>query len=113
MLRPYPIKEELAIVSAACAVLALIDPDLTPGDLTALLRSRRAPQGEAQPDRLLTVKVVADRLSLSQRSVCRLSIAGILPHVKIGRSVRFRESDVVKFLQGRTRRGAGAGVNMQ
>jgi excisionase family DNA binding protein len=43
-------------------------------------------------DQLLMTQVVADRLSLSERSVRRLISAGELPVVRIGRSVRMSET---------------------
>ena len=43
---------------------------------------------------LLTVKQVARRLNLSQRTVRRLIATGVLPVVRIGRLVRIRPMDL-------------------
>jgi len=45
-------------------------------------------------DRLLRVRDVADRISVSERQVWKLIRAGILEVVKIGRSTRVRASDL-------------------
>lgn len=50
-------------------------------------------------DQLLTVKQVADRAAISVASVWRLSKSGGLPKpVRIGRSVRWRASDLQQHL---------------
>ena len=51
-------------------------------------------------DQLLTVKQVAQRATISVATVCRLTKSGDLPQpVRIGRSVRWRESDLQKHIQ--------------
>ena len=51
-------------------------------------------------DQLLTVKQVAERAAISVASVWRLTKTGDLPQpVRIGRSVRWRESDLRKHIQ--------------
>lgn len=51
-------------------------------------------------DQLLTVKQVAQRAAISVASVWRLSKSGDLPQpVRIGRSVRWRSSDLQNHLQ--------------
>ncbi|MEX3316659.1 MULTISPECIES: AlpA family transcriptional regulator [unclassified Sulfitobacter] len=51
-------------------------------------------------DQLLTVKQVAQRTAISVPSVWRLSKSGDLPQpVRIGRSVRWRASDLQKHIQ--------------
>jgi prophage regulatory protein len=49
-------------------------------------------------ERLLTVKDVQDRLSVSRSMTWKLIYSGEIPHVKIGRCVRVRESEVAAFL---------------
>lgn len=57
-------------------------------------------------DRLLDVKTVAQRLGIGRRTVWTLAGAGQLPApLKLGRSVRWRESDVAAFI--------AAGCDMQ
>ena len=50
-------------------------------------------------DRLLTVDQVAERLSVSIRMVHRLAASGCLARVKLGRSTRFRLTDVETLIQ--------------
>jgi excisionase family DNA binding protein len=52
---------------------------------------------DARGPRLLTLAEVAAYLQLSQKTVRRLRI----PCVRLGRSVRFRPSDVERFLAAR------------
>jgi excisionase family DNA binding protein len=44
-------------------------------------------------------KEVADLLKISQSTLSRLLSAGDLPHYKIGRSVRFSDSQIASFLE--------------
>ena len=54
-------------------------------------------------DQLLTVKQVAQRAAISVASVWRLSKSGDLPRpVRIGRSVRWRASDLQKHIHAQT-----------
>ena len=43
---------------------------------------------------LLSVKVTAQQLAISESQVRKLAASGALPIVRIGRSVRFRAADV-------------------
>jgi excisionase family DNA binding protein len=52
-------------------------------------------------EKLLTRSQVADMLSISLRSVDRLTSRGILPAVRVLTSVRFREEDVRKLIDPR------------
>jgi excisionase family DNA binding protein len=50
-------------------------------------------------EKLLSVKAVADILSVSRRTVHRLNSAGKLPKsIRINGSVRWRESDIVEWI---------------
>jgi excisionase family DNA binding protein len=55
------------------------------------------------PNNLLTTKQVAERLALSEPTVRRLARRGFLPRVRIGGSVRFRESDIGRIIKAGTR----------
>ena len=60
--------------------------------------------------KLLTPKNVADLLQLSQATLSRMCSSGDIPHVvlragKRKRVIRFRESDVERWLTSRTRTG--------
>lgn len=49
--------------------------------------------------KLLTVKEVAARLTISESSVYRLLKAGDLPSIKIGGALRFDEQDVEAYIE--------------
>ena len=69
------------------------------------------------PARLLRLQDVADRVALSPRMVQKIAAVGAFPApVRVGRAVRWRESDVTAWIvdgrrstpaTGRPRRGAG------
>jgi excisionase family DNA binding protein len=51
-------------------------------------------------NKLLTVRDVAAMLSVSTRQVWKLTASGKLPEpVRLGRSVRWRESDLAEFIR--------------
>jgi excisionase family DNA binding protein len=50
-------------------------------------------------ERLLKVSEVMDRTSLSRSSLYKLVSENKISHVRIGRSVRFRESEVRRFIE--------------
>jgi excisionase family DNA binding protein len=54
---------------------------------------------------VVTAQVVAERLGLSKGRVYELARAGEIPHLRIGRSVRFRWSSVVEWLEAIERAG--------
>ena len=54
------------------------------------------------PPAILTRREAARFLSVSERQVWNLQNDGRLPHVRIGRSVRFRVSDLEAFIEART-----------
>ena len=61
--------------------------------------------------RLLTARVVADRLGVSPETVLRWTRRGELPAIKLpGGAVRFREAEIEEWLQERAtpRRGVPA-----
>ena len=50
-------------------------------------------------DRLLTFADLTQVLSVSRRTAIRLRDNGTIPSVKIGRAVRFRLSDIQRFIE--------------
>jgi excisionase family DNA binding protein len=58
------------------------------------------PPGPHRP-KLLTINEVADRTSLSARTIRRLIAKGDLPVHRIGRAVRVSEDDLARFLAAR------------
>ena len=57
-------------------------------------------------DRLLTGAEVADLLSVSERWVRDHTRSGLLPHVKVGRYVRYRRETVLVWLEAQEQGGA-------
>ncbi|MFH1374777.1 MAG: helix-turn-helix domain-containing protein [bacterium] len=60
-------------------------------------------------DRLLTVQEIADLLGIQPSTVYQWTHEGFIPHVKLGRLVRFREGEVSQWIEkkltpGRLRR---------
>ena len=52
-------------------------------------------------EKFLSVEQIAEWLGVSPKTVYRWKDSGLLPHYLLGRCVRFRESDVEDFLEGR------------
>ncbi len=55
---------------------------------------------DAASDRLLTVPELAEILRLHPGSVRRLALQGRIPSLHVGRSIRFRLSDVLSAMEG-------------
>jgi len=61
---------------------------------------------QTRPDRLLTVREVAGRLSVTTRTVHRYLADGKLPRVQLSeRAVRIREADLERFIEDRLKGG--------
>jgi excisionase family DNA binding protein len=58
-----------------------------------------------QRKELLDTKQVADWLKMTESTIRKWTHYGFIPHIKLGRSVRFREEDIEKWLQERTEKG--------
>lgn len=89
-------------ITAAAMLLAQLAPGLTPHELDTLLRSRAAavPSGTTASipaGQLLKVAAAAARLGMGQRTIWRWQKLGVIPSVRLGRSVRFREADIVRI----------------
>lgn len=56
-------------------------------------------------EKLLTVSEVSELLSVSQSLVYKWVHYDLIPHVKIGTLVRFRESELDRWLKNKTHRG--------
>lgn len=71
-----------------------------------MVRPRTWNEGSLMCDRLLDAKAVAELLGCSARQVWKLLASGRLPQsVRLGRSVKWRESDVQRFI------GVGCDMN--
>jgi len=56
-------------------------------------------------DKLLTVEEIAEYLSLKPSTIYQWTHQGFIPHIKIGSRVRFRMSQIEKWLESRTVNG--------
>jgi excisionase family DNA binding protein len=54
---------------------------------------------------LLDSKEVAEWLNMKESTIRKWTHYGFIPHIKIGRCVRFQERDIEKWLQERTVKG--------
>lgn len=75
------------------------DPDdLQPGAPLLLTANTRTPTTE-EPERLLSIREVADRLGVGLTTAYRLCNAGRLPVRRIGGSRRVRPDDLERFIE--------------
>lgn len=54
---------------------------------------------------LLTPDQIAAKLGIKLSTVYQWTHQGFIPHIKLGKLVRFREPDIVKWLEGRAHAG--------
>lgn len=54
---------------------------------------------QKKEDRLLTTHEACETLRISRPTLHRWKTEGIIPHVRIGASIRYKESDVMKFIE--------------
>jgi excisionase family DNA binding protein len=55
--------------------------------------------------KLLTPQQIADYLGVKPSTIYQWTHQGFIPHVKLGRLVRFREADVAKWIEKRSEKG--------
>ncbi len=58
---------------------------------------------EEKPERLLTANEACEFLRCSKPTLHRWKSAGIVPHVRIGSNIRYKESDLQKVLTSRSK----------
>ena len=56
-------------------------------------------------DQLLTVEEIAEYLKLKPSTIYQWTHQGFIPHIKLGSRVRFRISQIEKWLESRTVKG--------
>jgi excisionase family DNA binding protein len=66
-----------------------------------------ADQQNTKPVRLLKPSEAAIFLAVSERTVKRLTARGELPHVRVGRSMRFVLKDLLAYVASQRRRSGG------
>jgi excisionase family DNA binding protein len=59
---------------------------------------------------LLTIDEVSERLQISKSWIYGQLALNRFPHVKLGRALRFRESDVARYVEEHLDRGSGVFV---
>jgi len=62
-------------------------------------------KAEVAMNKLLTPDEVAELLSVRKSTIYQWTHQGFIPHVKLGKFVRFREGDVNKWLEKRSSNG--------
>ena len=60
---------------------------------------------------LLTAEQAAQTLAISQRSPWARTASGEIPHVRIGRSVRYRASSLEEYVAAKEEQGSGSSTN--
>ena len=56
-------------------------------------------------ERLLDTAEIAEQLGMSVSTIRKWVHYGFIPHVKLGRAVRFREKDIETWIEERTEKG--------
>ena len=56
-------------------------------------------------ERLLTIKDVCELLQVSQALVYTWVHFGYMPHVKIGSLIRFKESELIRWVKNKEKKG--------
>ena len=54
---------------------------------------------------LLDTAAIAEKLNMSVSTIRKWVHYGFIPHVKLGRAVRFREKDIETWIEERTEKG--------
>ena len=54
----------------------------------------------AQPEKYLTAQETADKLDVDVSTLWRWDKSGYLKKIKVGRKIQYRESDVLKLMEG-------------
>ncbi len=57
------------------------------------------PSNGGHGEELLTVREAAKLLTISAKKLYRMAALGRVPHVRLGRSVRFRREDLERWIQ--------------
>ena len=61
--------------------------------------------GPSKPTLLLKTQQAAESLAISPRKLWSLTASGEIPHVRIGRCVRYDFADLQQWIKDRKRRG--------
>lgn len=58
--------------------------------------------------KLLLAKDAAEMLAISTRTLWTMTNAGEIPHIRIGRSVRYDPEDIARWIKRKKRKSSGA-----
>lgn len=61
---------------------------------------KRQPDPEIKPEKYLTAQETADKLGVDVSTLWRWDKSGYLRKIKVGNKNRYRESDVLKLMEG-------------
>ena len=61
---------------------------------------KRQPTPEVKPEKYLTAQETADKLGVDMSTLWRWDKSGYLRKIKVGNKIRYRESDVLKLMEG-------------
>ena len=61
---------------------------------------KRQPDQEIKPEKYLTAQETADKLGVDVSTLWRWDKSGYLKKIKVGNKNRYRESDVLKLMEG-------------
>jgi excisionase family DNA binding protein len=78
----------------------------SPSALSPSGESSALPISPSGRDRLLTARDVADMLAVSERWVREHTRGGFIPHIRLGRNVRYRREAVLSWIDEQERVGA-------
>lgn len=53
----------------------------------------------------MSVRDVMDALGLSKSTVYHLCKSNVLPHTRVGESIRFKKDDIIEFMENNKRGG--------
>ena len=56
-------------------------------------------------DRLLTIKQLSESLQVKESTLYYWVHIGFVPHIKLGKCVRFRDADIMKWIEKREQCG--------
>lgn len=72
-------------------------------ELNSILNQPK-PEPEKEPEKLYTTNEACEMLRCSKPTLHRWKTEGILPHVRIGSNIRYKETDITDLLNSKKRR---------
>ena len=85
---------------------SITPPSLTPEPASSLGTANAPAASPIDPDRLLTFKEAMDLLNVGRQFLWQQCNAGKVPHLRLGRLIRFRRSSLLTWLADAEKREA-------